>query len=294
MSISKVNSIYESFKKNKITKEKSIILLMEEIFKSPHYYEISKFNEDQRSDFILWSYKGINSLIDNYNDSSSSFLTYFTSTIRFLAKTWKKLYTREKTKQFVLDAFHDEEILEKESKGYIYVSEPAMQYGRKNLYPLNLSPTHKKTLLILALKCYPYLTINHINKIPYLVGISPDEFSKYMGAIEEKTKKNKENFNIADGKLGYTFIKCRQCINELNNMDDNINQYYIVQNDLEKHKKLLEKKRINYYRMKRRIIPKNTTIDAVLNLKQGTSSRLIKRAQSSLFDIKRILDREDT
>lgn len=294
MSNSKVNSIYESYRKNEITKERTISLLMEEVFNSPRYYGIGNLDEDQKSDFLIWNYKGINSLLDNFKSGTSSFLTYFTVTTRFQTKTWARAYAKKQAMQHELDIYHDCSIQENIISQEMYTAEPPIQYGDTCIQKKNLTVKHKTTLLILALKNYPYLTNRHYEQIPNLVGISKNKFYEYIESIHKLTQKNIEKFNMADDKLCHCYMKCKQYKNELINLNSEKCQYFLVKTKLERETKMLEKKRQYYKETKKRTIPKNTTIDLILNLSYGTSSRILKKATENLYEIKDILDRKDT
>lgn len=294
MYVSNANGIYERFEKGEITKERAASMLIGEIFASPRYYGLQNFSEDQRSDFLIWMHKNITGILGGYRKSKSSFLTYFTIVTRFQTKSWKRMHAKRQAMETTVDEYLQEAHAETE---WTYAAEPEIPYcgaedgqtdGAKAL-----SGEQRRTLLVLALKSYPFLRPEHIERIPGLAGIEPEAFAKYTEAIYAATSKSVQQYQEADGKLTSSYMKCKQYKSELQMLDPAASQYRIVSKNLEAQHELLRKRRSAHAVRIRRMMPRNIAIDRALDYPPGTSSRILKNAEKRIHEIRRILDRKD-
>ncbi len=297
MYISKANDIYEDFQKKKITREKAITLLMEEIFHLPYFYGLADLDDDERIDFLIWSHKSIKSILEKYKSSESSFLTYFTISIRFQGKTWRRQNAKTKTKQRVLDMHSWEEHKLTVDKDEMYVEESPEPYRtakqRESTKQTLLSNKQKRFLLVLSLKNYPFLTAKHIERIPALADINEEQFHEYLKKIHESIDKSMARYLDINYKLNKTFVSLNQYIEELKNMDPQTTQYALVHTNLEKEKNRLEYRRKQFNLCTHRLMPRNSTIEKTLDYPPGSVSKILKQAEENINGIIEILDRED-
>ena len=150
-----VNKIYLQYRAKKLTRNDTESLLLAEIFNSPKYYGLVNPSEDDISNFLLWIHQYIPIILEKYNPTESTFLTYFTTAIRLRYRSWKRQIVKEKVLQEILDNYHYQESLKNEEY-YIEVAEleptylPSCSQELQPRYPL--STIQATTVLVLALR----------------------------------------------------------------------------------------------------------------------------------------------
>lgn len=290
-------SIYFRLKKGEITKEKAASLLLEELFTNRYYFNLHNLSEDDLSSFLIWVYPKIIKSFSNFNDTMSIFTTYFTTVIRCQKNSWLREITKKAKKQAALDhhQFLETYSLPEEE---LYTGEAEFEYDSKEKLskpekPVKLNEKQSNTLLILAMRSYANLQHAHIKKIPELIGIDENKFLEYLNIMADKTSKNKENLEKAYNRLNSSYILCNQYTKELENMEEDITQYKIVQKKLNSQKQLLKMRQEQTKNYAKNMTPKVSTIARTLNRQTKYIHKILKDAESNIKDIKQILDPEE-
>lgn len=286
-----VNKIYVRFKNQEISKEEAVSHLLAEIFKSPRYYCMEQLPEDEISNFLIWIHPHIPKMLDNYKNSGSTFLTYYTSIVRLRYKSWKRLNIKQQYFQNILDTQQYLDYTEPNEKK-VTVCELPPDYNSSDDMNINLrEPLTKKqaiTLLVLSLKSYYLLTNEVTETIPTLTGISTKEFDHYLKVIEEKMRDKLEIHKHLENRVNMSYIICQQYALELSNMAEESYQYDVISRKYENQKKKLEylRHRHKTFNLK----PSNKMVEDVLNLPEGSVRRILAGAGKSIDQIRELLD----
>lgn len=290
MRMLQVNKIYSQLNSMEISKQEATSLLLGEIFKSPRYYCMEQLGEDEISNFLLWIYNQIPKIIDNYKNKDSSFLTYYTSSIRYRYRSWKRLNIKQLVFQKILDNHHFHEYNEKSSE-YL-VGEQDFIYSPSSTMKLYLrEPLTTKqavTILVLALKSLKILSSKVIETIPFLTGISTQEFYHYVNLIEAKMSKRIQKFEKIKNRTNTSYILCQQYDLELSTLDTESSQYGIV---LQKYQ--VQQTTLNRLRDKLKhfnLQPSNKMIEEVLSLPDGSVRRILSNADKNIEQVLQLLD----
>ena len=286
-----VNKIYVCYKNQEISKEKAVSCLLAEIFKSPLYYCTERLPEDEISSFLIWIHHHIPKILENYDDSSTTFLTYFTSSVRLRYKSWKRSTVKQRCFQEVLDNQQYLDYTESnENESQVSETPPEYEIESENNISLKEPLTKKQatTLLVLSLKSYYLLSDRVVATIPALTGISPQEFRQYLRSIEDKMQDKLEIRKHLENRVNMSYIMCQQYAIELSNMTADSCQYQIVFQKYEN-----QKKKLDYLRYRHKTFnlkPSNRMVEDVLNLPEGSVRRILATAGKSIDQILSLLD----
>lgn len=283
-----VNKFYLQYQEGRYTKQETSSHLLGEIFKSPWYFNLNDFTEDEISSFLVWVYKHIPKILDNYNENTSSFITYFTNAIRLLVKSWRRQIIKDSILQNILDNHH---YIESRNDTCI-VSEPPILYTTTKNKDIDLkgplSKKHRLTILVLALRSLYTLNQSVIDKIPSLTGISQEEFHQWIETIKEKMKNKKHIYDELERKININYILSQQYEIELQNLNPDTSHYMTLN-----RKYLFYKKRLHQLRMLRnryKLRPTNKLIEETLNIPIGSMRRIIDNAEKYINQIQKLID----
>lgn len=285
-----VNKIYGRYQNQEISKEEAVSHLLAEIFKSPRYYCMEVLPEDEISNFLVWIHNHIPKILENYKSSSTTFLTYYTSSVRLRFKSWKRLNIKNKYFQDILDNHHYLDYAE-QNETEVIVCEKQPEYTPSIDSVTLKEPLSKRqatTLLVLSLKSYHLLTNKVIETIPILAGIPANDFYKYIKLIEEKMSDKLDIYKRLENRINMSYILCQQYALELSQMTSECCQYDIVLRRYENQKKKLQLLRQRHKEFNLR--PSNKMVEEVLNLPEGSIRRIMAKANKSVDQIRNLLD----
>lgn len=285
-----VNRIYMQYKAQKISRQEAISFLLAEIFKSPRYYHLGSLDEDEVSCFIVWIHDHIPKILDNYNEETSSFITYFTSAVRIRFRGWRRDFVKKRIFQSILDAQHRSEQADHPLHGYS-VAETAQDYlagTRRRRTPL--STRQALTVLVLALRSLHTLNGSIIDRIPALTGVSRQEFHGYMARIEEGMRKKKALFDHLEARINRAYILQQQYALELSSLDADSHQYFLVEHQYQHQREVLQRLRTLRQRFKLR--PSGRLIEEALGIPSGSVRRILLHADRRIAQIRQLLDQE--
>lgn len=285
-----VNKIYSQLISMEISKQEASSLLLGEIFKSPRYYCMEQLEEDEISNFLLWIYDQIPRIIDNYKNKDSSFLTYYTSSIRYRYKSWKRLNIKKQVFQHILDNQHYLEYNEK--PGGFLVADQDTTYSASSTRNLRLrEPLTTKqavTILVLALKTFKTLSGKVTEMIPRLTGISTHEFNHYINLIEIKMTKRLQKFEKIEKRTNASYVLCQQYTYELSTLDTASSQYDVVLQKYHAQQNTLNRLRDTLREFN--LQPTNKMIEEVLCLSDGSVRRILSNADKKIKQILQLID----
>lgn len=285
-----VNRIYSQLISMEISKQEASSLLLGEIFKSPRYYCMEQLEEDEISNFLLWIYDQIPRIIDNYKNKDSSFLTYYTSSIRYRYKSWKRLNIKKQVFQHILDNQHYLEYNEK--PGGFLVADQDTTYSASSTRNLRLrEPLTTKqavTILVLALKTFKTLSSKVTEMIPRLTGISTHEFNHYINLIEIKMTKRLQKFEKIEKRTNASYVLCQQYTYELSTLDTASSQYDVVLQKYHAQQNTLNRLRDTLREFN--LQPTNKMIEEVLCLPDGSVRRILSNADKKIKQILQLID----
>lgn len=288
------DKIYQDYKAQRITQEQAVSKLLGEIYKSPVYYQIQKLNEDDIGDFVVWIHKYIPSILERYDESKSAFLTYFTTAIRLRSKSWHRLNAKRKILSNTLDVHQYAEVASLAVKDGFELSEPAVEYcGSTELEPAlkkPLAPKDAQFILILALKSVNFLSNTMLEKLPYIIGISPEQFETYLKTINESVHTKLKNFIHAETQVNSSYILCQQYLTELTLLDYKQQQFFLVEKQYQSRCKSLARWRQQRQKCLEKLKPSDAAIEELLELPSGTVKRVLNNAELRVAALQELLD----
>lgn len=245
--------------------------------------------EDEVSNFLLWIYNQIPKIIENFKNTDASFLTYYTTSIRYRYRSWKRQNVKQIVFQKILDNQHYLEYGEK--SGELLVGDQDQVYfTNKKYFGLREPLTTKQatTILVLALKSFKTLSNRVTETIPYLTGVSAQEFSRYIKLIENKMNKRIQNYEKIEKRTNASYILYQQYTHELTTLDTSscqydivLQRYFVLQNNLNR----LRNKLKNF-----NLQPSNKMIEEVLSLPDGSVRRILSNADKQIKQVLQLLD----
>lgn len=210
MDLSRLNQIPKLVVSGKMSKEEGVQYLASFVTKNYKIFGLHKYDEDFRSDIVLFILEKGERIIDIYDSDSGDFFTFFYCFIKSQIKSSVKKMSR----QIIHDKFSYEESVENYENN-------AFNYQKVNFPDLSINQTqvpyiHKKvtlsdlkkgieenklerydrSLLILALKSAFYLTDSQILKICKIYDMDPDFFYNLIQFLRDGILSKKDRQDI--------------------------------------------------------------------------------------------------
>lgn len=186
----KIQQYYEDYSKGLLSKEVfanklSLIVLYD------HWYFGLKIRKEDIGEFYILLRPIIYRVISQYNNSKSSFATFFYTTIKYAIKSWNRKRVNEHINQSTINNYTLNEKLV--SKSYLTCCDSNLYgntYSENNINLDNFNPNQelyingkrisKLFLLIITLKLSFYLTDAQITDISNFLGIKKEKLENYV------------------------------------------------------------------------------------------------------------------
>ncbi len=212
-----MNEIYQKIKENSIKRDAAIKNIVEVIYRNPILYGLTRMNEDDQSEFLLYLFTHMNKIIDNYCEGIASFSTYLVHVIQKTRCSWyRNYYHNEARKESVKQYFIEEESRIICEDSVPYTCEDCESYSR-----FNTSKNTAFIILVIALKCCYYLTPKHIALISSKAGYKESYIYELKESLESKLTNKIFRKQQIQEKINNAYIKKNSCMFELMCIDDN-------------------------------------------------------------------------
>lgn len=208
MDISNLNLLPDMIASGEITREEGIRQLASFINDNYLIFGLQKFDEDFRSEIVLYVLEKGNHLFEIYNSESGDFFTFFFCFIKSQIKSTMK----KKSKRIINEKFSFQESVENyesDLQNYqkIKYSEFEIKRAPYNYKKVTIDDLKKglqenklerydRSILVLALKSAYYLTDSQIVKICKIYDIEPDMFYDVIQYLRDGVLHKKERLEI--------------------------------------------------------------------------------------------------
>ena len=175
-----VNELPQLVLQKKVTKKEACRQLWIWLYLYPSYFGLNGMDEDEKSNFLLHVQPKFETALQNYRIGKSSFRTYFSTFIRFQYANWLHKKSRQKLiDSLLLTQFHDQETEKAETDELYAYSEKEKNLQIAERSSKKLTP-NQKTVLILAMRNYRFLTPRLQLRISDYTGISQEELRQIL------------------------------------------------------------------------------------------------------------------
>ncbi len=258
--LEKVEKVYFDFSQCKLNSDKACKQILEYIFLYPHKFGISKLNEDDRSDFLLFFFNQLPKILKNYSPKLSSFSTYLINNVKNLKKSWYRTFYRRHAQAESIDLYCKQD-------SSIFANDDEETYHTCNIQYSIKSNRDAFKILVLGLKSSYYLTANHIALLSEVTGISIDKISEYKHALDLTIEKKIDRYKKEIEKKNKAFIQKNRCSIEL----EYVNKQTCLAEHIEKSQSYYTRVWYNALREKsigKVVRPSNSAISKVLNVRE--------------------------
>lgn len=212
----KLNKMFEEYKIGKISFKEFKQITYEKVFKDRTFFSLQTLNDDEFSDFFLYFYPRLDSIIKNFDPRLSLFSSYLYRCVNYLNRAWYNTQKHKKAKdrsiiQYAFEECYDQ-ICAQEEPSY-YVNENRNQY--KNFYSQPTKLTDKQKIMIMALKSCHFLTGNQIHAICKEFNIDEQHFSELLQKANDSIKNKVEIFNSRKRKMNTLYIAKKEILDKI-------------------------------------------------------------------------------
>jgi hypothetical protein len=274
-----INDLYSQFNNGAIGRNDFEGLLCQNLAGSKSKFVSSYWTQDEYDDFISWMYPRIHNAIDNYKVTGASFEVYLAAIIRVAAKEYRvRKITENVTEYAVWTIRVSEQYASEEAPAYL----PDLNKKSKTKAPPPAAVTVKKRnnprqLLMLALKCYSYMSDDFIGKIARKTGIDRDKLTEMISEIRGiRVERDAEIYQMRE-RVYSQFYRCIAYEKRLTFLPENSPAAIIMKQRSEKAWKRLEKMRDRL--ASNRSDPTNRQVAQVMGISKGS-------VDSGLFALK--------
>lgn len=268
--------------------------LAEFVYFNLYRFKLQWFDEDTRSDFVLWLYPKFEGIVLNYNDERSSLKTYLYMMIRHCYRSFMKERFGSEARQRVFEQEEETRILSEQIDmsdslqcQYTGSNEPAnAPQSKKNKKP-ELTQKRKEVLarkiLLLACKCSDLVDDALILQASELTGKDTLWFSSSLERIRERTAAKRTKVRLNREKQNMYYIRALGCAYEMQELDHNTARYRLLERRHEFCLKRLESARFQARHQNRR--PSNREIARILGICRGTVDSTLASAYSDRYAV---------
>jgi len=241
------------------------------IFANVRKFYFKCADEDERADFVSWLYPRIRRAIDVYRNVGSSFEAYILSVVRLSAKEYRWRRTSRSVVEYatwVINAY-DQYLRQSETEYAGFENE-----GRR-AEPAR--PKNPRQLLILALKCYDYMSDDFMEKIAARLRVPAEELHEMVDKLKAARRKRDEKIRRLRERVQGQNCRCLVYEKQLSLLKYDTNAAMRMERRLEK----AERRRDTMQERLEGMSPfaTNGQVAGVLGLSKGT-------VDASLFQLK--------
>jgi DNA-directed RNA polymerase specialized sigma24 family protein len=265
-----INDLYSQYKNGAIGRTDFEGLLYQNLAGSKSKFVSNLWTRDEYDDFISWMYPRIHNAIDNYKATGASFEVYLATIIRVAAREYRvRRITENVTEYAVWTIRVPEQYANEEAPVYL----PDSNKKPKTKAPPPAAATVKKRnnprqLLMLALKCYRYMSDDFIGKIARKTGIKRDKLTEMISQIREIRVERDAEIYLMRERVYSQFYRCIVYEKRLAFLPENSPAAITMKQRGEKARKRLEGMRERLASI--RTDPTNRQVAQVMGISKGS------------------------
>ena len=246
---------------------------------------ISHWKRNEYEDFVSWFYPRLQTAINSYKETGSSFEAYIA---KYLLVSAREFYVRNAANSVIEYSIWSARISD------MYIHEESPLYIAEN--PGSSAPVYNKTedlitqlilekkgrkntrrILALILKCYYYVSENFAQRIALAAGIDSKELTEMLSKIRKIREKKDDEIYLIKERIYCQYYRCIVYEKRLSLFEENSIAHEKLKQRLEKAKQRLEsmRKRMMSIRME----ATNKQVADVIGITKGT-------VDASLFRLK--------
>jgi DNA-directed RNA polymerase specialized sigma subunit len=265
-----INELYSQFNNGAIGRTDFEGLLYQNLAGSKSKFVSNLWTQDEYDDFISWMYPRIHNAIDKYKVTGASFEVYLATIIRVAAKEYRiRRITKNITEYAVWTIRVPEQYAYEEPP--VYLPDSNKKLKTKASRPAAVTVKRKnnpRQLLMLALKCYHYMSDYFIEKIARKTGIDRDKLTEMISKIREiRVERDAEIYQMRE-RVYSQFYRCIVYEKRLTYLPENSPSAIIMKRHSEKARKRLEGMRERLASM--RTDPTNKQVAQVMGISKGS------------------------
>ena len=237
----KLDKLYSAYKKGELGRGEFEGLVYSYLVQNQDKTCISHWKHDEYEDFISWFYTRLQTAIDSYVDTGSSFDAFLA---RYLLVSSKEYHVRTITNSVIEYSAWSARIPEmyahEEPPSYVYKEQSNVitrllidKKGRK-------SP---KRILALILKCYYYISDDFAERIAPMIGMSKSDLLSKLNKMREIRQKKDDKVYLMREGIYRQFYRCIVYEKRLLVTKENTAAHEKLKRRLERAKQRLEKMR---------------------------------------------------
>ncbi len=230
MSYVTMETVWKKFRNGE---EKAAIAdTIEYIYRNPFLLGYMDFDEDTKSEFLLYMYRIVPKLLQSYNEERSAMRTYIPIAVRLYVKSWRREMAKKLAERIgLIQCYQSENGFE---EGLVagevepnYAAKPDMTVLK------GISSRHaKEVILILALKSACSLSEDRLRNIAKTIDFEQEQLVEFAKHIQKnKAKKNERRISAVESRNRSYFFKRKYAL-ELGRLQPESAQYQRVAKQL--------------------------------------------------------------
>lgn len=238
---------------------------------NPKRFKLSAWNEEDRIDILLRLYPRISRSIDTYRDRGSSFDGYVSALVHWGVRSLRR-------EDSIRGAMERQCWLNSDG---LYIREPEHLYHHQDPAPFLQKPKNPRQVLMLALKCCPYMSEDFAGRVARAVNLEPETLAALMDRLRDLDGKRAARARLLEERAGAYWYRRLALQAKLREATGDEREE--IQRSLDDLNRRMENARSRLRRC--RDAPTNKEIAAVLGIPKGTVDaclHFIKKKASSL------------
>lgn len=220
-------------------KKLAISGLAEFVYFNLYRFKLQWFDEDTRSDFLIWMYPKFDGIVRNFNPERSSVGTYLYMMIRHGYRSFMKERFGSEARQHAFEAEEMTRILSEQSdsdnSGQNQCAGSTEPLYAKRRTGSRRTITEKKKeilsrrILLLACKCGELVDDTMIQRAADLTGEDPEYFRTRIERIRERTSEKSAKARLNREKQNMYYIRAMGCAYEMRELDRSSARYRLLE-----------------------------------------------------------------
>ncbi len=282
-----LDAIYADFKNKKTTLPETVNKIIRLMYENPKYFQLESFSQDNLQDFMVFCHPQLRLIIQKYDDSRSSFATFFSYCIYMQKKRFFKVYYRNYAKQKAISEYLEEETMTDAAEVSAYKNNVDLQ---DILPPETISLdiimktipgfsrirslTPKQKLLILTLKSCSFISDSQVQQIAQITGMKLEDLYSMLDTVEKSLNTRKKRINECNERLNKAWLCKKKLKLELSAAEENSCHKEILEHSLHVQDRILalyqeKSKEIPY------LCPTNKIIGTILQVSPTAISHFL-------------------
>lgn len=293
MTLTELEELPSLVQKKKISVKKAVNKLAEYVFKNPGKFGLLKYDEDFRSQLIIYFMEQARTVFARYDKNYGTFLPYLYTFIRGLVLSQLRETHKEDGNSYSLwkEEEHQWEYKINQYSPDRFVAENEPEYLPEKTYFYRINQNIKnycvkdnaieaKTAMVLALKSSYFLSDSEISKVSSYCGVGQQKLKNTLIRLNRKLKKKAMRYDLLVKRRdnAYYYHQKYGMMIERAKKEMTVPEYH-VKNKYEKHtaKWISKNEKLQNYGY--RICPTNKTVAQVLGICERQVSYYISRVK---------------